>query len=170
MTTQPCRPLAILTVFWAVAALLMPGWAGADDRPASLTGPAKVLDGRTLDVRGRAVRIAGIDVPEPEQTCRWSGRTIPCGAIAGDALRDLITGATVDCRIIGGTGELLIGLCAADGFDIGGNMVHTGWALAGADAPQRYRRTETEAQAAGRGLWRGEFVTPADWRAGKRLP
>jgi len=113
---------------------------------------------------------ATADAADPAQTCRWNGRTIPCGAIAGDALRDLVTGAEVQCRIAGDAGARLIGTCQAGGFDIGGNMVYTGWAVTAPDGPRRYRDTQAEAQAAGRGLWRGEFVMPEDWRAGKRLP
>lgn len=161
------RTLAPLPTLMAALALLA-GTAAAET-PAMLEGPARVVDGRTLDVAGRTVRLAGIDGPDPAQTCRWNGRTIPCGTIAGDALKDLITGAAVRCRIEGTDGPHLIGTCTADGFDIGGNMVHTGWAVAGPGAPARYKNTEAKSRAAGRGLWRGEFVHPASWRAGRRL-
>ncbi len=155
----------------SAAAMLLASAAGAaGDLPESLAGPAEVQDGQTLGIAGRSVRLAGIDGPDPAQTCRWSGRTIPCGAIAGDALRDLITGAQVRCRITGGSSDRLTGTCQADGFDIGGNMVHTGWAVAAPDGPPRYRKTQAKAKAARRGLWRGEFVMPEDWRSGKRLP
>jgi len=161
------RILASILGLAAAAALLSPA---TGERPERLAGPAEVLDGRTLGVAGRTVRLAGIDGPDPAQTCRWNRRTIPCGAIAGDALRDLITGAEVQCRITGGSADRLTGFCQADGFDIGGNMVHTGWAVAAPDGPPRYRETQAKAKAARRGLWRGEFVMPEDWRAGKCLP
>jgi len=49
-------------------------------------------------------------------------------------------------------------------------MVHTGWAMAGPDAPTGYAETERKAREAGRGLWRGDFLPPALWRraAGER--
>ena len=143
---------------------------GRPGRPDRLAGPAQVLDGRpwTWTATGRA---AGRDRrPDPQQTCRWNGRTIPCGLIAGDALRDLVTGADVQCGSPAPPDGRLVGVCQADGFDIGGNMVYTGWAIAAPDGPPRYRETEAKAKAARRGLWRGEFVMPADWRAGVRLP
>jgi len=165
------KPYRLLIAALAATAMAQVSAArAADDLPQSLSGPAEVRDGQTLGVADHAVRLAGIDGPDPAQTCRWSGRTIPCGTIAGDALRDLITGAEVRCRIIGGTADRLIGTCQADGFDIGGNMVYTGWAVTAPDGPERYRETQAQAKAARRGLWRGEFVMPEDWRAGKRLP
>lgn len=41
-------------------------------------------------------------------------------------------------------------------------MVRLGWAVATSDA---YMVDETEAQAQRRGIWHGDFVRPADWRA-----
>jgi hypothetical protein len=56
-----------------------------------------------------------------------------------------------------------------DGFDIGRNMVHTGWALAYRQFSTDYVGTEDKAREAKRGLWKGEFVLPWEWRQGKRL-
>ena len=49
-------------------------------------------------------------------------------------------------------------------------MTYTGWAMADPDSGAAYRRFEEGAENAGRGLWRGRFVMPWDWREGKRLP
>ena len=43
-------------------------------------------------------------------------------------------------------------------------MVHTGWALAIHQLGTGYEATEEKAKQAKRGLWRGTFVTPWDWR------
>ena len=48
-------------------------------------------------------------------------------------------------------------------------MAYTGWALALPEVSERYLVFEDRAQAAGRGLWKGRFVTPWDWRGGARL-
>ena len=160
------RPFPAIALL-AAALMALPTKAGAQ---AVLEGPAAVVDGRTLTVAGRAIRLGGIDAPAPAQTCRWSGRTIPCGRIAGDALRDLVTGAVVRCRLAPGTASPPVATCTADGFDIAGNMVYTGWAVTAPDGPDRYRAIQEKARAAKRGLWRGAFVMPSDWRAGGRLP
>ena len=57
-----------------------------------------------------------------------------------------------------------VAVCFANGFDIGRNMVHTGWALAYRKYSMDYVDTENKAQKAKLGMWRGEFVLPWEWR------
>ena len=47
-------------------------------------------------------------------------------------------------------------------------LVKNGWALAYRRYSKAYVGQEQAAQAAGRGMWRGEFVMPWDWRKGVR--
>ena len=54
-----------------------------------------------------------------------------------------------------------------DGFDLGRNMVHTGWALAYRRYSTDYVGTEGKAKEANRGMWKGEFIAPWEWRRGK---
>jgi endonuclease YncB( thermonuclease family) len=49
---------AIIAV-WLPAALVL----------ADITGPATVIDGDTIDIEGRRIRLYGIDAPESRQTC-----------------------------------------------------------------------------------------------------
>ena len=55
---------------------------------ATVSGPARVVDGDTLEVRGTRVRLHGIDAPESKQRCRSAGRTWPCGYEATQVLSD----------------------------------------------------------------------------------
>jgi endonuclease YncB( thermonuclease family) len=129
-------------------------------------GQASVVDGDTLVVDGKEITLYGIDAPELKQTCEFRKKTIRCGVLSSDALRDLITGAhKVSCTDRGRDREgLRLGLCSADGFDIGRNMVHTGWALAWRRYSRMYIKVEEKAMAAKRGLWRGPFEMPWKWR------
>ena len=129
-------------------------------------GQASVVDGDTLVVGGKEITLYGIDAPEFKQTCKFRKKTIRCGVLSSDALRDLITGATkITCTDRGRDREgRRLGLCSADGFDIGRNMVHTGWALAWRRYSHIYIKTEDKAKAAKRGLWRGPFEHPREWR------
>jgi len=138
---------------------------------APISGPAEVIDGNTVVVQGTALRLFGIDAPDLDQTCGRRGRTLPCGNIARTALMDLVAGSVADCRPVagphGGTDGRgrVIARCSVGGFDVGSNMVHTGWALADPrSAPAPYRETETRARARQVGLWRTTFVPPWDWR------
>lgn len=148
------------------AALSEAGWAAE----------AEVLDAETLRVDGQIYRLAGIDAPEPEQRCGLKGRLYPCGEIAKAGLMDLVAGASVTCRalvgasVTGSTGETAVPAhCFSDGYDLSKGMAYTGWAMADPLEGEAYRVLEADAARAGRGLWRGRFVKPWDWRAGKRL-
>ena len=63
-----------------------------------IKGPAKVIDGDTLEVAGRVFHLYGIDAPELGQTCEWPNKSIPCGDIARTALMDLVVAAEVVCK------------------------------------------------------------------------
>jgi endonuclease YncB( thermonuclease family) len=148
----------------ALTALLAPGSASA---VGEARGPASAVDGDTLEIAGQAFHLRGIDAPEPGQECRWPNKTIDCGEIAKLALMDLLAGATVTCRPAGDAAADggRTALCVADGFDLSANMVHTGWALADPQAGGDYAAVEARARTAQRGVWKGEFVPPWEWRA-----
>ena len=141
---------------------------------AEVAGPPSVIDGDTVEVQGRVIRLYGIDAPELGQTCRIGARAYDCGRIARTALLDLTAGVTVSCKLApaspedGADGR--IGRCSADGYDLSEGMAYTGWALALRRVSERYVAFEDRARAARRGLWKGQFVAPWDWRAGARLP
>ncbi len=56
------RPAFLLT--------LLPTLALAD-----VTGPARVIDGDTIEVAGERIRLHGIDAPKGKQRCRRLGHT-----------------------------------------------------------------------------------------------
>ena len=154
------------TLICVLATILPLSGAVAESR-----GAPTVIDGKTLDLGGQRYVLAGIDVPDADQRCRWGDKEIRCGLLAKTALMDLVAGAEVTCIAVARTNtkDPSIGRCRAGGFDLGGNMMHTGWAVALDGAPESYVRVQGKARAAGRGLWRGRFVMPALWRQGVRL-
>ncbi len=161
-----------------LALALLPAWSGAPAL-AEVTGPPRVIDGDTIEVAGRVIRLYGIDAPELGQSCRIGARAYDCGRIARTALLDLTAGVTVRCTLAPASPEASpedsdtdgrIGRCSADGYDLSEGMTYTGWALALRPVSERYVAFEERARAAGRGLWKGRFVAPWDWRAGARLP
>ncbi len=146
---------------------------------ADWVGPPKVIDGDTLEVRGKVFRLHGIDAPELGQACAIRSRLYDCGLVARTALLDLTAGAKVVCTLLTRSSDAPAdapanegqpGRFAAGGYDLSEGMAYTGWALAQREQTTRYLRFEAQAKSAGRGLWKGAFVTPWDWRRGKRLP
>ena len=53
---------------------------------ADVTGPARVIDGDTIEVHGLRIRLHGIDAPESRQLCRLDGKPWQCGKDAANAL------------------------------------------------------------------------------------
>ena len=132
----------------------------------SALGPeVRVVDGDTLRLGDRTVRLARIDAPERGQGCAdATGRAFDCGAAAAEALSRLVDGRSVLCIVSGrdrfGRG---LGQCSAGGAPLNTGLVAAGWALAEADdAP--LRRVEAEARQAARGLWANGFARPDEWR------
>ncbi len=137
---------------------------------AEVAGPATVIDGDTLEIRGQRIRLHGIDAPETGQTCLRDGAPWDCGRAAAELLRELTAGKRVVCaeRATGGDG-LLEAKCKAAWLDLGAEMVTRGMALPEPRNPSDYLRNYQEARGRGNGIFAGPFVEPKDWRNGKRL-
>ena len=133
----------------------------------------EVLSAETIELKGTRYRLAGIDAPEPGQRCWLASHLYPCDEIARAALMDLVAGSgEVRCEplnkvpLADGT---IIARCFSEGYDLAEGMTYTGWALADRTVTARYVRLEENAREKKRGMWKGAFVTPWDWRGGKRL-
>jgi len=138
-----------------------------------IAGHAYVLDGDTIEVHGRRIRLHGIDAPELQQECRRdAGRKAApyaCGVEAKAALERIIRGNMVLCEPRGrdAYGRVLAA-CTARSIDIGREMVRQGWAVAYTRYSLAYLLEEVEARIANRALWAGDFEKPEDWRHRRR--
>ena len=66
-------------------------------------------------------------------------------------------------------GEALpLGRCYMRDMDIAEWVVRSGYAMADRDQSDAYVVAEDHAREAETGIWAGPFVTPAEWRDGKR--
>ncbi|WP_234781902.1 thermonuclease family protein [Sinorhizobium saheli] len=150
--------LFVLSVGAYVAARLPPPERATT---GELFGRATPSDGDSLRLKGRRVRIEGIDAPEIGQTCRHEEAVWDCGAAARLRLKTLVEGVTTTCRLHGRDryGREL-GVCTANGLDVGRAMVLSGHAV----SYGLYRDEEAKARADEVGLWGGEFVRPQEWR------
>lgn len=130
-----------------------------------ITGVARVVDGDSLVINGREMRIRGIDAPEARQTCSISGQSVNCGRQATQALQRWISRGPASCtgHETDRFGRLLV-QCRVNGTDIGADLVRNGFAVDFGDYPAE----ESEARAQYRGIWAGEFERPADYRRRQR--
>jgi endonuclease YncB( thermonuclease family) len=145
------------------ASLLIP-LASAPAR-ADVTGKPLVIDGDTLEIAGERIRLYGIAAPAPDQTCTAGGAPWRCGEEATYALAFETAYHWVTCKGEGHDREgRRVAVCYVGPYDLNALMVRKGWALADRRYASDYVDEEDEARAARRGLWRGEFVAPWEWR------
>ncbi len=136
------------------------------ERQQPLVGLAWIVDGDSIRLAGRSIRLDGIDAPEWDQTCLDAGgRTWRCGQAASRALREHIRGQTVTCRprALDRYGRTIAVCALADGSDVDAWMVRQGFAIASGFSGT-YAAEQAEAKAARRGIWDGTFISPANWR------
>ncbi|MGL4324514.1 MAG: thermonuclease family protein [Beijerinckiaceae bacterium] len=150
--------IVVMIVLFAFGAAALRHMQGRD-----LIGPGSAIDGDSLRLYDRELRLQGIDAPEYRQTCRnASSQEIQCGRDARRTLADMLARANVRCALKGQDrfGRDLA-TCHAGEVNINAAMVRAGMAIAfGA-----YESEEANARAAKRGLWALQFDRPAEWRA-----
>lgn len=156
------RVFLILGLFVAAPA----AWAA----PGVIEGAARVVDGDTLAVAGRTVRLFGIDAPEAGQTCDLAGKPMRCGDFATAQLRAAVARDRVSCRVKVEADRhgRPVAMCTAGGRDLGQAMVRAGAAVAYLRYSDRYAADEAQARADRRGLWQARMVTPEAERGARR--
>ncbi len=123
--------------------------AGAAAAPSSVKSAAAliaddvaVMDGQTLRIAGRVVRLDGLAAPRP-------------GIADGAALHlaALVRDQRVACQVDpAGPAEPAVARCQAGGTDLNRELVASGWAEASGDAPA-LQQAETAAREQHLGLW-----------------
>lgn len=111
-----------------------------------------VVDGNTLRVAGRVVRLDGVIPPARGETClAQDGRAFDCGVAAANALAALLRFGPVDCTLFGtDEGGRPVATCSAGGKQLNRAVVAAGWARA---EDHTFRAVEQRARAEQRGLW-----------------
>ena len=134
-----------------------------------LIGPALVIDGDTIEIAGRRIRLEGIDAPETHQMCQTAhGEPWPAGRIAATYLERTVRAHLVNCHTMGedGYGRILA-RCSANGRDINAAMIRTGMAWAFRKYSKIYIEDEAIARRAGAGVWAAHCRTAWEYRANR---
>jgi endonuclease YncB( thermonuclease family) len=154
----------LLTVSFLFLLLLIAARLSGPQQESVFSGPFFVIDGDTLAVGPERLRLLGIDAPELRQTCLDEAqRAWACGEEARAALARLMRGELPECR-----GEArdryrrVLVSCVSGGQTVNGRMVASGFALA--TGAITFRREQSGAETAHRGIWRGTFEHPRVFR------
>jgi len=162
------RALSLRAV--ALGALLAASAPLAGNAAETLVGVANVIDGDTIEIQGKRVRLHGIDAPESGQECsRPSGGYWRCGQQAALALADKVGRGTVRCekRDRDRYGRL-VAVCFRAAEDLNRWLVANGWAVAYRRYSMDYVADEKSARQSSLNIWAGEFDMPWEWRASRR--
>lgn len=160
------RKAAWVSLLLLVAAMLLLGKQKQISPATRVAGAARVIDGDTLAIGERSIRIFGIDAPERDQTCHdAAGQTWHCGADARLGLATRVARQQVSCHVAGqdryGRDRAR---WATGGTDLAEWLVRKGWAIPAGQEQGRYKATGREAEASRKGIWRGSYMRPVDWR------
>ena len=139
--------------------------------PPTVVGRASVIDGDTLEIHDRRIRLWGVDAPEGRQSCDAAdGAAYRCGQLAANRLDQHLQDRTVSCfeEDTDRYGRM-VARCEVDGEDVGGWLVRQGLAVRYARyAGNAYRAEEEAARREAVGVWAGRFTNPEDWRSARR--
>lgn len=134
-----------------------------------IRGPARVIDGDTVDIDGTRIRLEGIDAPEAGQTCTSAqGQPWDCGTEATRLMVSLTRGHDLDCMSHGldKYGRVLA-TCYVGNTDINAEMVRKGLAWAFVRYSHTYVADEAAARSIHAGIWQGAAQPAWEYRAAR---
>ena len=131
-----------------------------------LIGKARVIDGDTIILKNKKIRLHGIDAPELNQICYdYVSTKYNCGIESKKKLIFFIKKNNVKCFYSDKDfyGRLL-GTCFVNKKNINSLMVINGYAIAYKKYSKKYVDQENFAKINKKGLWKGKFHKPEEWR------
>ena len=143
-----------------------------------ISGNAQIVDGDTIKINAKKIRLYGIDAPEIKQMCKKPYLTIFmftfyedyfCGEKSTEALIKKINNQKITCKISGvDYFKRLIGECYKRKTNLNACLVLNGHAVAFRKYSKKYVPDEILAQQEKKGIWQGKFEMPWDYRKSKK--
>ena len=125
-----------------------------------ISGKAKVIDGDTIRIDKKKIRLFGIDAPEKQQQCSRSWLTISFLSFSKK-----INDKFVVCKYSSKDRyKRFIAECFLNKTNINAWMVQTGHAVVYEKYSKKFVAQEIFAKKEKLGLWSGTFEMPWDWR------
>ena len=128
----------------------------------------KVVDGDSLEIGQKRVRLLEIDAPEYQQFCfDENGKKYDCGAEAKKYLLHMLKQAhfKVDCKTKQKDRyKRELAECFAGDVNLNLAMIRAGWAVTYRTENKAYLQAEKLAKKDAKGLWQGKFMRPEYYR------
>ena len=162
-----------LILFSLLILLTLPGYSISNEK--TISGNAKVIDGDTIKINKKKIRLFGIDAPEKKQICKKLyisffifnfQEDYKCGEKSALALLKKLKNKKVEC-IFEEKKDIYkrnIGTCYIKNQDINKWLVKNGYAIAYKKYSKKYVLDEKYAKENKLGIWVGNFVEPEKWR------
>ena len=139
-----------------------------------ISGKANIIDGDTIRINSKKIRLFGIDAPEKKQTCKKPfinfnflsfQKNYNCGRIASLSLKKKIGNMPIKCISKSRDRyKRYLGVCFLDDLDLNKWMVKNGHAIAYKKYSRKYELQEQYAKENKLGIWQGSFIEPKEWR------
>ncbi len=139
-----------------------------------ISGYAKIIDGDTIKINSKKIRLHGIDAPEKKQVCKKPYITIVffsfsknylCGQVSTDKLTKKINNQIIKCKIKNvDRYNRLIGECYKKNENLNSWLVSNGYAVAYRKYSKKYILNEINAKDNKLGIWQGKFEMPWNFR------
>ena len=128
----------------------------------------KVVDGDSLEIGSRRIRLMEIDAPEFKQYCFMAdGKKYKCGIESLKYLKKMLKESNfkVNCQNIRKDRyKRELSICYAGGKNINVEMLKSGWAVAYLTDQEEFLNAEKEAKKNKKGIWQGKFMRPEYYR------
>ena len=140
-------------------------------------GTPKIIDGDTVHINSKKIRLEGIDAPEIRQQCQKVflkisaiigfsfKKNYSCGVISKKKLVNKIKTSQINCISSGRDRyKRYLATCYKDRINLNKWMVRNGLAVAYKRYSKDYLGDEVYAKENKLGLWKGSFIRPEKWR------
>ena len=140
-------------------------------------GMPKIIDGDTVNIKSKKIRLEGIDAPEMRQQCQKTylqisaivsfnfKKNYSCGIISKKKLIEKINKSQINCIASGQDRyKRYLATCYKDKINLNKWMVRNGLAVAYKRYSKEYLRDEAYAKENKLGIWKGSFERPEKWR------